>query len=297
MERSERFVDVNGVRLHVVEQGHGPLVILLHGFPEFWYSWRHQLPVLAGAGYHAVAPDMRGYNLSDKPGDYSIEALVADVVSLGRAVAGPEARVHLAGHDWGGVVAWQVAAREPAFVKSLIIMNAPHPTLFARNLRRSPRQVLRSSYMLFFQAPRLAEWALTRRRASAIADAFRRSAARPGAFSDADLDAYRRAFLRPGAASAAIGYYRRAFRQGARSLPKHAILVPALVLWGERDPVLPPSVNDGLDEWVKNLTIRRIPDCGHWTQQERPDVVNREMLEWLARASGLPKGRLQAGLL
>ena len=288
-ELKHHFIEVNGVRLHYAAQGEGPLVILLHGFPECWYSWRYQLPALADAGFRAVAPDMRGYNLSDKPKrGYDIETLVDDVVALGHALGGEDARVHLAGHDWGGGVAWQVAWRHPGFLKSLTIMNAPHPTAFAQRARRSPAQMLKSSYMLFFQAPRLPEWALTRNRAAAVANAFRRAAASPDAFSDADLDVYREAMLRPGAATATLNYYRQAIRQGSKVLPATAIVVPTLVLWGEDDPVLGVGLNDDLERWVKNVTIIRIPDCGHWTQQERPDVVTREMLDWLRRARAWP---------
>jgi pimeloyl-ACP methyl ester carboxylesterase len=283
-ELAHRFIEVNGVRLHYVDQGEGPLVILLHGFPECWYSWRHQLPAFAAAGFRVVAPDMRGYNLSDKPKrGYDAASLVADVVGLGRALAGADARIHLAGHDWGGGVAWQVAWREPAFLRSLTILNAPHPAAFARHARRSPRQMLKSSYMLVFQAPRMPEWLLTRNGAAAVASAFGRSAARPEAFTAADLEVYREAILRPGAARAAINYYRQAFRQGTKALPSSPIVVPTLVLWGEDDPVLGRELNEGLGEWVKEFTIRWIADCGHWTQQEQPDVVTSEMLGWLRR--------------
>jgi len=284
LDLEHRFIDVQGVRLHYVEQGEGPLVILLHGFPECWYSWRHQLPALAAAGFRAVAPDMRGYNLSDKPKrGYDIDTLAGDVAALGRALAPGDGGVHLAGHDWGGGVAWQVAWRHPAFLRSLVILNAPHPAAFARHARRSPRQLLKSSYMLFFQAPRVPEWVLTRNRAAAVASAFRKSAARPEAFTEADLEVYREAILRPGAATAAVNYYRQALRRGTKALPSSPIVVPTLVLWGEDDPVLGRELNDGLDEWVKNLTIKWIADCGHWTQQERPDVVTSEMLGWLRR--------------
>jgi pimeloyl-ACP methyl ester carboxylesterase len=284
-----RFVELNGVRFHYVEQGEGPLVILLHGFPECWYSWRLQMPELARAGFRAVAPDMRGYNLTDKPArGYNIESLVGDVVALARALGGDRSTIHLVGHDWGGIVAWQVAWRHPELLRSLTILNAPHPAAFARFARRSLRQMLRSSYMLFFQAPLIAEWALTRRNASAIGSAFRRGAFTASAFDDADLDVYRAAFLRAGAATAAINYYRQAFRQGTKVLPTAPIETPAMVLWGEDDPALSSEMNDELAGWVKNLTIKFVLRCGHWTQQERPDVVTREMLDWLSRVDAQP---------
>jgi pimeloyl-ACP methyl ester carboxylesterase len=275
-----RFIEANGIRFHYVEQGSGPVVLLLHGFPECWYSWRNTLPALAAAGFRAVAPDMRGYNLTDKPRDgYNIESLVEDIAALARALG--EERMHLVGHDWGGVVAWQVASRRPEAVRTLTIMNAPHPSAFARYIRASPGQMLRSTYMLFFRLPRLPEWLLTRNRAAAIANAFRRSAARPGVFSDADLEVYREAFLRPGAARCTLAYYRQALRQGRSVLPRSPVLVPTLVLWGEDDPVLPPVGNRRLGTWVKDLTYEPVPGCGHWTQQERPDVVNPRLASWL----------------
>jgi pimeloyl-ACP methyl ester carboxylesterase len=284
MELRHRFVDANGIRVHIAEQGEGPLVVLLHGFPEFWYSWRHQLPALAAAGFRAVAPDLRGYNLTDKPRrGYDIESLVEDVVALTRALG--EERAHIVGHDWGGIIAWQAAWRRPDVVRSLTVMNAPHPGAFAQYVRRHVSQLLKSSYMLFFQVPRLPEWGLTRRDGEAVVRAFRSAAARPDAFTPAELDAFRDAFLRPGVARCAIAYYRHALRQGRRALPTSPIEVPTLVLWGERDPVLERGMNDDLARWVNEITIKFIPEAGHWTQQEAPDVVSSELVEWL-RAPG-----------
>lgn len=280
------FIEANGIRFHYAEQGEGPLVLLLHGFPECWYSWRLQLPVLAEAGYHAIAPDLRGYNLSDKPtSGYDAATLAQDVEAIGHAF-GAE-RAHVVGHDWGGAVAWYVGALQPAFVQSLVVMNAPHPAAFAQYARRTPGQMLKSSYMFFFQIPALPEWLLTRRRARMVADGFRRAAVRRDAFTEADLEVYREAFLRPGAARRAIDYYRRAVRQGSRALPGR-VEAPTLVLWGRGDPVLNEAMNERLGEWVPNLTYRTIPDCGHWTQQERPDVVNQELVAWLVSHGGDP---------
>ncbi len=281
MALTHRFVEANGIRFHYAEQGAGPLIILLHGFPEFWYSWRSQLPALAAAGYRAVALDMRGYGLTDKPrSGYEIEHLVDDVVAVIQALG--ESRAHLVGHDWGGIVAWQTAWRRPNAVRSLVVMNAPHPSAFVQFARRNLGQVLQSSYMLFFQVLRLAEWALTRRHAAAVASALRRAASHAGAFSGADVAAYRAAFLRPGVASCSLAYYRAAFRQRFAALPSGLIDVPTLVLWGVDDPVLKAGMNDRLTSWVKDITIEHIADCGHWTQQEQPDLVNRSLVRWLA---------------
>lgn len=281
------FIEANGVRFHYVEEGAGPLVLLLHGFPECWYSWRHQLPALAEAGFRAVAPDLRGYNLTDKPpSGYNIESLVEDVASLVRALG--EERAHVVGHDWGGIIAWQVAWRRPELVRSLITMNAPHPAAFSEYVQRNVRQMLKSSYMLFFQVPRLPEYILTRNDAAAIARAFRQAAVRQEAFTDDDLRVYREAALRPGAARRMLDYYRQAVRQGRRALPDSPIEVPTLVLWGAGDPVLQADMNDHLERWVKNLTFKPVQDCGHWIQQERPDVVNSEVVAWLRAYRAYP---------
>ena len=289
MTASHRFIEANGIRFHYVEEGNGPLVLLLHGFPECWYSWRKQLPVLAAAGYRAVAPDMRGYNLTDKPkSGYNIESLVDDIQALAHALGAPP--IHLVGHDWGAIVAWQVAWRKPELLRSLTIMNVPHPTAFARYLRSHPRQMLKSIYMLLFQIPRLPERVLTRNRAAAIGRAFRDAAGHLDAFSDADLDVYREAFLRPGVARSSLNYYRQAIRQGLGVLPDSPIRVPTLVLWGEDDPVLEQALNDDLGLWVDDFTFKPIPGCGHWTQQEAPEIVNTELLAWLEAHNGAPKG-------
>ncbi|HYM15891.1 MAG TPA: alpha/beta fold hydrolase [Dehalococcoidia bacterium] len=281
------FIEANGIRFHYAEQGDGPLVLLLHGFPECWYSWRFQLPALAAAGYHAVAPDLRGYNLSDKPrSGYGVATLAADVEAIGRAF-GAE-RAHVVGHDWGGIIAWQTAWRRPAFVRTLVTMNAPQPAAFARYALRTPAQLLKSSYMFLFQVPRLPEWFLCRDNAAAIAKAFPRAAVRRDAFTAADLAFYREAFLRPGVARSALNYYRQAVRQGFGALPTSPVVMPALVLWGEGDPVLNAAMNDRLGDWARNLTYRPIPDCGHWTQQERPDIVNAELVAWLGAHASYP---------
>lgn len=287
-----RFVDANGVRFHIAECGEGAPVLLLHGFPECWYSWRHALPALAAAGYHAVAPDMRGYNLTDKPpSGYDAATLVADVAALAGELWGAGALPALVGHDWGGIVAWQAAARRPELFSSLVIMNAPHPAAFSGYLLRHPTQMLRSWYMLFFQLPALPEHLLTRDRARAIAEGLRRSAADPAAFSDEDLEVYREAFLRPGAAKASINYYREAVRGGPGALPRNPVELPVLVLWGAKDPALEEGLLEGLERWAPRISTKLLPGVGHWTQQEAPDVVHKELVDWFgawppARAAG-----------
>jgi pimeloyl-ACP methyl ester carboxylesterase len=274
-------VVVGRVRLHCVEAGSGPLVVLLHGFPEFWYSWRHQLPALAAAGFRALAPDLRGYNLSSKPPgvrSYRIEALIGDVVGLVRhAGAG---RAVVVGHDWGGVVAWFLAAFHPEVVERLVILNAPHPAAFSRQMR-ALGQVRRSWYMLFFQLPWLPE-ALIRAGDFALLERLLRR----GGFSPEDVRHYKRALAQPGALTAAINYYRAAFRRGPRLDPRvlQPLRTPTLVVWGERDPYLGVGLLDALEQWVPGVRIERLSGANHWVQNTAPEKVNRLLLNFLAGA-------------
>lgn len=274
---------VNNVRLHYVEAGAGPLVILLHGFPEFWYSWRHQITALAAAGYRVVAPDMRGYNLSEKPPrirDYMIETLTDDVVGLIHHLG--ETRAAVAGHDWGGGVAWYVPMRHPEAVERLIVLNAPHPAAFARELR-TPGQMRRSWYMLFFQLPWLPE-ALFRARGSAVLERTLRSdPVRRGTFNDEDIRRYVRAFNQPGAPTATINYYRALARRDPREAMREppTIDCPTLLIWGEQDRYLGVRLTEGLERWAPGIRVERIPDASHWVQVDAPDRVNDLMLGFL----------------
>jgi len=277
---------VNGVRLHYVQAGQGPLVVLLHGFPEFWYGWRLQIPALAAAGYRVIAPDMRGYNLSEKPptvADYRLEALTSDVAALIRH-AGEESAV-VVGHDWGGAVAWETAIRLPQVVRRLVVLNAPHPAAMLRELR-TVEQLRRSWYMFFFQLPWLPEALARLSGYSALEAVFRRDPTRAGAYSDEDIRLYRQAVARPGALTGAINYYRALFRQapagalrGMRALP--TITVPTLLIWGMRDRYLGPRLLDGLDQWVANLRVERLPDASHWVMADEPQRVNDLLLGFL----------------
>ena len=288
-ERSvvHREAALGAVRLHYVEAGEGPLVVLLHGFPEFWYGWRHQLPALAAAGYRAVAPDMRGYNLSDKPPGvraYDIEHLTGDVAELIRACDAERAAV--VGHDWGGIVAWQVAMRYPALVERLIILNAPHPSAMGRMLV-NPLQWLRSSYVLFFQLPWLPEATIQANDFAALRWLFRTDPVRRGAFGDQDIERYVEAFRQPGALTGALNYYRAALRRIPPLAADDAlrpIEQPVLVIWGQQDRALGPELAEPDRRWVPNLRLERLPDASHWVQHDRPERVNALLLDHLAGA-------------
>jgi pimeloyl-ACP methyl ester carboxylesterase len=279
---AHREAVLNGVRLHYVEAGEGPPVILLHGFPEFWYSWRRQIAALAEAGFRVLAPDLRGYNLSGKPPGvqaYRLEALTADVAALVRHAGAGRAAV--AGHDWGGLIAWHMPLHHPETIDKLIILNSPHPAAYWRELRRGPGQWLRSWYILFFQLPWLPEAVLGAGKGALLGRVLR--CVPSGAFSDADVRLYQRALTRPGALTAALNYYRAAFLRGPRLLAEadRPIRTPTLVIWGERDPYLGLRLTEGLERWAPNLRLERLADAGHWVQNEAPERVNRLMIDFL----------------
>jgi epoxide hydrolase 4 len=277
-----RHTVVNGVRLHYVEAGNGPLVVLLHGFPEFWYCWRRQIPALAAAGYRVVAVDQRGYNESDKPegvSSYRVDRLAADVAALVARIGCEKA--HIVGHDWGGAVAWAVAVRHPEVVDKLVILNAPHPAAFFRELHHQD-QLRRSWYVFFFQLPVLPEWFLRFGNYSFLDRALQTEPVHAVAFSPEDVRLYKQALSRPGALTAAINYYRAALRyrrEGQRSLRR--ITAPTLLLWGERDRYLGLALLEGLEPWVPDLRVRRIPDSSHWVQNDAPEQVNAALLAFL----------------
>ncbi|WP_276272842.1 alpha/beta fold hydrolase [Haloarcula litorea] len=275
-------VATNGVDLHAVTAGptDGDLVLLLHGFPEFWYSWHRQIPALAEAGYRVVAPDLRGYNRSAKPAGvsaYRVEELVADVAGLVDAAG--RASAHVVGHDWGGLVAWQTAIDRPEVVDRLAVLNAPHPSAYERALRSSFSQLVRSWYVGAFQLPRLPEWAICRDDYAALERLFREQPVRPDAFSAADVERYKRALDRPGALTAAVNYYRAAFRRNARltltqgGVGDARVAAPTLLVWGEQDGMLDPSLTEGLTRWVPDCRVERLPDASHWVQFDAPERV------------------------
>src|SRR5690606_24428568 len=219
---------VNGVSLHIVEAGpqDGPLVILLHGFPEFWWGWRHQISPLADAGYHLVAPDMRGYNRSERPAGidaYRLETLTADVLGLADSFGAN--RFRLVGHDWGGVVAWDLAASHPGRLERLAVRNGPHPDLWFQVMKRSATQAFRSSYASGFRVLR----------------AMLERSSRNGTFTPDDLDRYVEAWSHPGALTAMLNYYRALRKRRLPSEPRR-IRTPTLILWGEKDVALETGV-------------------------------------------------------
>jgi epoxide hydrolase 4 len=275
------YITSNGIRLHYVTQGEGPLMLMLHGFPEFWYSWRHQIPEFA-KDYKVVALDLRGYNDSDKPKDtsaYRMSELIKDVEGVIRGLGYD--RCVLVGHDWGGAIAWQFAYAHPEMVDRLIILNLPHPAKFSEGLR-TPQQLLRSSYIFFFQLPVLPELVLQAGDYQMVANALRGMAIDKTTFSPEDLERYKDAAAKRGALTAMLNYYRNILQQGMVAKEWGKLSVPTLLIWGENDAALGIELTYGTEAYVEDLTVRYIPNCSHWVQQEKPDLVNQYMREFLA---------------
>lgn len=279
---TEREVVANGVRLHVVQAGpeDGFPVVLLHGFPEFWRAWERQIGPLARAGFRVIVPDLRGYHLSEKPpgvAAYRLHTLQKDVGALIRALGHP--RAHVVGHDWGGIIAWALAIRQPEVVERLVILNAPHPAA-ARRMARLPAQWVRSWYILFFQLPWLPERVLPRFGAWAL------HGTNPDAYTPRDRALYRAAWARPGAATAMINYYRALRLSGGGQAGDAAlrVTVPTLVLWGERDAALRPELAAGLERWVPGVRVVRFPRASHWVMRDEPLRVNNLIVDFLSEA-------------
>jgi len=268
----------------------GPLVLLLHGFPELSRSWRHQIPALAGAGYRAVAPDLRGYGRTGKDGPFDLGTLARDVQDLVRGLGRDRAVV--VGHDWGGAVAWATAVLEPRVVERLVVLNCPHPGVMADELRRNVRQMVRSWYMLLFQLPWLPEWILTRDGGAAVARALRGGSHVRDAWPPEETAHYRRAMLEPGAARGALGYYRAIFRSPLtlrREGRAHPVAAPTLIVWGARDrflgleTVAPEKMAPYLAPGNRAEVVL-VEEAGHFVQSEAPDRVNGALLSWLGPA-------------
>jgi pimeloyl-ACP methyl ester carboxylesterase len=283
------YAQVGGVRLHYAERGEGErLVLLLHGFPEFWYSWRHQLVAL-GDRYRVVAPDLRGYNLSDKPprvDDYRIDLLMDDVTALVRHFGAREAAI--VAHDWGAIIAWAVAREYPEYVWKLAAMQVPPMPVWRKNL--TWRQALKSWYMLFFQLPWLPEWYIGAGDFKSVDSMFKNPSVRPGSFTDTDIALYKNALREPGALTAGINYYRanifKLFREArtreAEELSDDRIRVPTLFIYGERDFAIIPETVRGVGDYVDApYSEVRISTSGHWVQNEAPLEVNDALAEFL----------------
>jgi pimeloyl-ACP methyl ester carboxylesterase len=282
-EVQHRMVATNGVRLHVAEAGpaDGPLLILLHGFPELWYGWKEQIGPLAGAGFRVLVPDQRGYARSDKPKGvhaYNLDALALDVVGLIRD-AGRE-RASVVGHDWGGVVAWWLGLKHPDRLEKLAILNSPHPWVMRRALRRDWAQRRRSWYMFFDQIPWLPELAMSFGDFRVLVRALR-SSSRPGTFSDEDLKVYKEAWSQPGAMTGMLSWYRAMYRARPERPRSPRVTVPTLLIWGAGDRFLGRELAQPSIELCDHGRLAFIDEASHWVQHEEPDRVNALLADFL----------------
>jgi epoxide hydrolase 4 len=282
----EGYADVGDVRLHYVEAGKGPLVVLLHGFPEFWFGWRLQIAPLVAAGFRVVAPDTRGCNLSSHPDGvaaYTVDKLATDIAGLIRELGAESAIV--VGHDWGGSIAWTLAMNHPEVVDQLAVLNAAHPRKLNEGLRH-PSQLRRSWYFFFFQPPGLPE-RIVRARHWRFFRNFLRDA-RP-AYTDDEIDRYIEAWSEPEAATAMIDYYRAAVRK--KSPEVRAIAAPTLIIWGERDRYLGPHLAEPHHDDVPNLDrVERLPDASHWVHHDESERVTQLLTDFFAPARPAQNG-------
>ncbi|MEO6205017.1 MAG: alpha/beta hydrolase [Mycobacteriales bacterium] len=289
---SHREVTANGVRFHLAECGPptGELVVLLHGFPEFWWSWRHQLQALGHAGYRVVAPDLRGYGGSDKPPrGYDAYTLSSDVAGMIRALGAD--RAHLVGHDWGGLLAWTAATLHPGIVASVCAVGMPHPLRLRRALLTDPAQIRASSYIGFFQLPKVPENRLLRDDAAYVDTLMRRWAG--DGFPDAETSARcREAMQITGVAHSALEWYRWSVRSLTRPsgvrfqrLMDRGVRAPVLQVHGVRDGCLLATTAQGSAAWAHGgYRLLLLDGVGHFVQQEAPDAVTAALLEHLADA-------------
>lgn len=278
-----KYIETNGVRLHVVQAGprDGELVMLLHGFPEFWYGWRKQITYLAGKGYRVWAPDQRGYALSDKPKkvrDYQVYLLAEDIAGLIKA-SGKEEAI-LVGHDWGGIVAWHTARTYPELIKRLVILNAPHETAMSQQIKQNPAQIFRSSYAGFFQIPQLPEKLLSRSNWEP-ATKMLQATSRKGTFSNAELDCYREAWSQSRAFTSMLNWYRAMARSLSSQDIPNRVSTPTMVIWGAKDKFL------GRDLALRSLSfcdegrLVFLETATHWVHLEETEQVN-ELIEQFA---------------
>ncbi|MCF8470471.1 MAG: alpha/beta hydrolase [Parvibaculum sp.] len=300
---STAYIEANGLAFEVDMCGEGDkFALLLHGFPESKFSWRHQMPLFAELGYTVWAPNLRGYGGSSRPKGreaYAMPHLLDDVAGLidaarTRGICGPAT---LVSHDWGGAIAWTFALEQVRPLERFIVMNLPHPALFTKGLR-TWKQLKRSWYVFFFQIPWLPEKLMTARGAHAVGEAFRSMAIDKSRFPEQVLERYRKNALLPGAMTAMINYYRANFRGTPPKVwtDPPQLETPTLMIWGEEDAALGKELTYGTEELVSDFTIRYLPQVSHWVQQEAPEAVNAMIRAWI-EGRHVPKAGLGGRLL
>lgn len=276
------YIPTNGIRLHVIQAGpvDGPLVVLLHGFPEFWYGWKKQIAGLTEAGFRVVVPDQRGYNLSDTPKEvkaYRLEELTEDIVGLIDELGGKDC--YLAGHDWGAVVAWYVAMTFPERVRKLAILNVPHPQVMLDFFRKHPRQLLKSWYIGYFQIPGLADWSIKANNFQQAASALLKSS-RPGTFSEVDIAEYKNAWKNSGGMTGMLNWY-RALGRYRPTMPEDIRLhMPVRILWGKRDAFLSHEMAADSAKFCDRVEVIMFENATHWVQHEEAKAVNEALVKF-----------------
>ncbi|MFZ1752233.1 MAG: alpha/beta hydrolase [Caldilineaceae bacterium] len=283
MDMQHTSVVTNGINLHVAQAGpeSGPLVILLHGFPEYWAGWRQQIPALAAAGYRVWVPDQRGYNLSDKPAGiaaYNLDQLALDVVGLIDAVGVEKASV--VGHDWGAAVAWWLGIKHPQRIQKLAILNVPHPGVLRRRFRTHFSQLRKSWYMFFFQLPWLPEKVMSKNGGERFARGIQ-AGSPPGAFSEEDVQDYLAAWAQPGAWTGMLNWYRAMFQKPPSRAASYRVTVPVRIIWGKRDAVLEWEMAELSLELCDQGEVVYIDDAAHFVQHDAPARVNDLLLAFL----------------
>ena len=278
------FREVNDVTLHVVSAGDpvDPVVVLLHGFPEFWYGWSEYIEWFVQSGYRVLVPDQRGYNRSAKPDGirpYRVATIAEDIVALLSTEACGSA--HLIGHDWGGTVAWHVALRSPDTVDRLGIINMPHPTVFTEALQSNPRQRQKSQYIYSLQQPNRPEKRVKQNGFDTWVSVMN-GPSQPGTFSETDFERYRQAWSEPGAPAAMINWY-RALVQYDNAPPRTQVELPTLLIWGQNDQALIPELAPKSMEFCTHSNLEQFPDATHWITHEYPDRVRELLLKHLQR--------------
>ena len=280
-EPTSQFFDNRDLRIHAITAGpkNGSVVVLLHGFPEFWYGWHEQIEPLAIAGFRVIVPDQRGYNLSSKPSSaaaYALTELVSDVIAIADQLG--QEKIFLAGHDWGAAVAWSAALLHPLRIAKLVVVNVPHPSVMSRFMMKRVRQMLRSWYIFFFQLPWLPEAFFSAFDFRVGARSLVRSS-RPGTFSAEDLAQYRAAWSQPGALTGMINWYRALFRYRTK-FPDRTVHVPTRILWGERDAFLLPEMAQESLRYCADAELFTFANASHWLQHEEPARVSELLIDF-----------------
>jgi epoxide hydrolase 4 len=277
------YIHTNGIRLHTIQTGpiDGPVSILLHGFPEFWYAWRKQIEPLSRAGFRLIIPDQRGYNLSDKPSGieaYQLENLATDVMGIIERTG--QQKVSLVGHDWGGIVAWWMAMHHPERLRNLAILNAPHPYAMRQALQRNLRQIFSSLYALFFQIPRFPEAWIKNNDCELLVRTLLKTS-NPEAFTEEDIEYYREAWWQAGAMTAMLNWYRANFRYPPAFPLDIRIKIPTLIIWGTQHVALIEDLAHDSLGLCATGRLEILADATHWIQHEKHERINEMLVGFL----------------